>query len=412
MRALAIRRSWQEKVTVGHLGGSMKFLFITSRNVINTCGELRLIKNRALALHAQHGVVTDFLVFRSKKCLNKPREPIGGGSTLTEFLFNAKNPFTYLSRRAALKKECDRRIASGEYDVVILSGMLAFGLAKRIKKRFPEVKLVFDMHGAIEELIEFGAGGAKGIAKRILYKLMKGIERRSVPHADGIMAVSHALKDYVITQYGAEDKQYFIIPCAQGKAQLCREQIDKNRAIYREKYGIADDDILFVYSGGLSAWQCTDQSVELFKAVKAQIPNAKMLFLTGNTAAVKAKYADAGVIVDSVSPDLVNDVLCAGDYAFMIREPSFTNLVAYPNKFIEYVSSGMKIVATESVADVAEQIKRYDVGVILGDNRAEELISAVSRGYTRLADLEARNALLDDVCFENRIIPLVEFAGK
>jgi hypothetical protein len=209
-----------------------------------------------------------------------------------------------------------------------------------------------------------------------------------------------------------EDKEYFIIPCAQGRTQLDAGKINATRALYREKYGVKDDETLFVYSGGLSAWQCTDESVMLFDAVKQRVPGCKMLFLTGNTAAVKEKYAESGIIVDSAPVHLVNDVLTAGDYAFMLREPTTTNLVAYPNKFIEYVSSGMKIIATESVIDVANQIEKYGVGTILKDNFVEELSDTVKSGYDRLSDIEQRNELLADVCFENRIVPLVEFAGK
>lgn len=390
----------------------MKILFVTSRNVVNTCGELRLIKNRALALYREYGIVTDYLVFRSRACLNKKREAMEGESTLTEFLFNLKNPFTYLSKKRALKAECYDRLASGAYDAVVLSGPFVFGMAKDIKKRFPDAKLIFDMHGAIEELVEYGAGGAKGVVKTVLYKLLKRSEKKAVVYADGIMAVSHALKNYLGGQYGVTDKRYFIIPCAIGKTTLSADKIEDNRAVYRQKYGVKDDEILFVYSGGLSAWQCTDRSVALFKEIRQELPNAKMLFLTGNTEVVKQKYSSDGIIVDSAPVELVNDVLCAGDYAFMLREKSFTNEVAYPNKFIEYVSSGMKVVATENVVDVADQIRKFGVGVILREDYGAELMEFVKTGYDRLADLEGRNALIDDVCFENRIKALVEFLGE
>ncbi len=41
-----------------------KILFITSRNIISTCGELRLIKNRANVLKEAYGYTTDFIAYR------------------------------------------------------------------------------------------------------------------------------------------------------------------------------------------------------------------------------------------------------------------------------------------------------------------------------------------------------------
>jgi len=38
--------------------------------------------------------------------------------------------------------------------------------------------------------------------------------------------------------------------------------------------------------------------------------------------------------------------------------------VAFPNKFLEYVQSGMSIFTTPNVYEIAEQIKKYDLGVL------------------------------------------------
>ena len=74
-----------------------RILFITNRNIINTCGELRLIKNRAETLYSSFGFSTDFVVFTNKK-RNNP-EAIHSGGTLKSFEYSLKNPFSYVKAK-------------------------------------------------------------------------------------------------------------------------------------------------------------------------------------------------------------------------------------------------------------------------------------------------------------------------
>ena len=259
----------------------MSILFVTNRNIINTCGELRLIKNRAVALQREYGVETDFLVFRSDKCQKHPQEEIGANSTLGKYLYKDKNVFSFLQQWRAFKKQVFQRVKDNEYDAVVLSGNLAFRLAKQLKKKYPNTRLVFDVHGAIEELIEFGGKGKLSrMIKRTLFYVLKSIERKHMKYADGLFVVSNALKDYLIKEYKIDGKEFFLVPCAQNRYELDKAQKQENRAKYREKYGIESNEKLFIYSGGLSPWQCVEESVALFKEIQSVEENCKLLLLT------------------------------------------------------------------------------------------------------------------------------------
>ena len=94
----------------------------------------------------------------------------------------------------------------------------------------------------------------------------------------------------------------------------------------------------------------------------------------------------------------------------MLRQNFVTNNVAYPNKFIEYVVSGMKVIATPFVNDIATQINKYGVGLVLNDFNADTLAGYVLESSSEyMSDLDRRQALLDDVCFENRLKQVKEF---
>ena len=77
---------------------------------------------------------------------------------------------------------------------------------------------------------------------------------------------------------------------------------------------------------------------------------------------------EKSVIIDSYSPNELVHALRAGDFAFLLRKNSKTNNVAFPNKFLEYVQSGMRIITTPYVYEIARQVKKFDIGYIWNFN--------------------------------------------
>jgi len=182
----------------------------------------------------------------------------------------------------------------------------------------------------------------------------------------------------------------------------------KSRNEARKRYGIAEEEKVFVYSGGVSPWQCIEESVELFNKIAMRLNNCKMLLLSGDKTAVE-KYASEKIIVDSLQYSAVNSTICAGDFAFLLRKDCVTNNVAYPNKFIEYVQSGMKIIATPYVKDVAEQIDEYNLGVVIEDFNDEPILNLLMNSEGYMLDKNNRQELLNNVNFCNRLLPCVKF---
>jgi len=385
----------------------MKVLLITSRNVYGTSGELRLIKNRTETLLHSYGVETDILLFKRDRVLKHPQEIFDYASFEGVFYNWYNHPFKFCGFLSLIKK----RLNENQYDAVVVSGgFLLFNMVKRIKKLSPNTKIIVDIHGTIEELKEFpGENTFQKFIRKFFYKTTKHFQRKSFPLTDGFFVVSNALKEHIKEGApGLKDKFYFIIPCGIKETEIDYNESLKNRTIYREKYNIADDEILFIYSGGVSPWQCIEESVSLFKHFsEGTNKKCKMLILSGNLNYI-IKFRCENIITDSYSGDEVRKVLCAGDYAFLLRGDFMTNHVAYPNKFLEYVSSGMKIIATENVDDVAMQIRDYSVGVIVHfEDKLSNVLSADSERY--LSDIKERNALLLATSFETTLKPFVKF---
>ena len=382
-----------------------KVLFVTTRNIVTTCGELRLIKNRAEALYKDYGYVTDYLALVTKKDKSKC-ESMDFESTLTYFEYVKKNPITYFTAQNKFIKELRNKLQNNKYDFIIISGSLAFKYIKEVRKYAKNTRVFADVHGAAEELIEFGGNNiVKKTVSTTLYKIFKYNEKKYLPQFDDYFAVSNGLKKYLITEYGV-NKNVHIVPCSVKLEEYTSEDLKKFREETRKKYKIKHNEILFIYSGGVSPWQCIEQTVDVFKKIKQyDIENrCKLLILSGNLQYIQ-KFKDEYILVDSLPAELIPVTLPCADFAFMLRENYVTNNVAYPNKFLEYVSSGMRIIATPFVYDVAEQIKEYNLGYILKDACFEKGIIdyCFNNDFKFADDLDNRKTLLRDVSFKNRL---------
>lgn len=387
-----------------------RLLLISSRNLYNTSGELRLVKNRTETLLNKYQVSTDFVVLKAKKVLRKPQEEIPNRSyklfthQIYDFKVREREMFHYLKDLIARQEE--------PFTAIVLSGVLVIPLVTKLKELTPSTKFFADLHGAFEELIEFPDKSlVKDLGRKAYYRIAKRNEKRYLKEFDGFYSVSNALKNYIETEYQIQGKPFFIIPCGIPQTEVEVESSLANRTLFRSKYGLEKNDILFIYSGGVSPWQCIEESVKMFERLKSNTSKrVKLLLLSGNKAAIE-RFKSEDVFIDSYSGEEVRKVLCAGDFAFMLRQDLVTNNVAYPNKFLEYVSAGLQVISTTAVRDIAEQIMQYKVGHIVdlnGEIEPQWLESFVPY----LQDAEQRNALLKATSFETTLAPFVEFIEK
>lgn len=282
-----------------------------------------------------------------------------------------------------------------------------------VKKHNKDQKVVADIHGTENELIEFNPSNlVKRTMRHAFYYYGNHVGKKYLPMFDGYLCVSHALRAHVMEKYGVTNDRFFIVPCAINFKGINVQMAWANRKEIRKKYGISDDEIVFIYSGGTSPWQCIDESVELYQKLKMQFDGRKtrICLFSGDLQTLE-KYKADDVVIDSLPPSLVSKTLNMGDYAFMLRGDFVTNNVAYPNKFLEYIAGGLNVIATPYVYDVRNQIKEYGIGEIIDfDGSGVEQIKSSFHEY--MSDVDKREQLLNSTCFANTLKPLVEFVKK
>lgn len=379
-----------------------KLLFVTNRNILSTSGELRLIKNRAEALYNDKGIVTDFLVLSKKERIkNKTETIMAGGSTFT-YEVSVDRPMITMSSHRAVIREIKNRLGKNDYGAVILSGFAMPSYAKRIKHN-GNIPILLDIHGAAEDMLELAKTSSKlkGIIFHIFYHMDKIITRKSLPYIDGLFVVTDALREYFKVRYPVKKKcQFFIIPCATDGIRFDQEEYLIDRKKYRDKYHIDNDEIVFIYSGGVSPWQCVSETIELYKKIADGVKKkTRLLMFSHNRDTIASMAAgDVRIQIDSYSPEELMHALHAGDFAFLLRTNCLTNNVAFPNKYLEYVQSGMKIITTPYVKEIAKQVKENDLGYIYDfDDKVEAL-----RKYIQDDDLfEDRSECINSILQHN-----------
>ena len=206
---------------------------------------------------------------------------------------------------------------------------------------------------------------------------------------------------------------FFRIPCATTTTPLSIDEYNENRKKYREKYNIANNEVVFIYSGGVSSWQCIEETIALYKGIASKSKTSMRLLVFSHMRETIEKIVrnDKSIIIDSYQPDELEKALCAGDYAFLIRRKSIINEVAFPNKYLEYVKSGMQIITTPYVDEIARQIEKYGIGYIhdLGQP-LEPLINYVNCNTIDKNEMIRKSEeILDYNGFKKRLLPFINF---
>lgn len=341
-----------------------KVLFVTSRNILTTSGELRLIKNRAEALYKYYHIASDFLVWQSKERINSgKREIISAGGDFSAVVLSVSNiPASYCK----FKRKLIELLNKNQYSAVILSGVGMPLFIRTIQSNYNKIVGV-DIHGSSEDIVLLSRGGT--ILSKIKSRLVFSVDyyplKRNMRFADYCFVVTKELRDYVRERFHTTDRTKFIIaPCATDNSHFDKKEYEKNRQKYREKYGFDDSTPVFVYSGGVSRWQCIEETLQLFTQILEHIPKARLLFFSHRVDDIKRLTNREEIIFDSYVPDELGNALCAADFAFLLREDCVTNNVAFPNKYLEYVKSGLKIVTTPYLYEIADQINKYKIGYL------------------------------------------------
>ncbi|PBN47936.1 hypothetical protein [Capnocytophaga sputigena] len=138
-----------------------------------------------------------------------------------------------------------------------------------------------------------------------------------------------------------------------------------NKHLQRDTFFIANKYATpsFVYAGSLSAWQCFEETVEIYKKIEDTLDNSKLTVLTAEEERAKIILKEKGIQrfeVKYVPLIQLDNELSKHKYGFLIRKEHIVNYVATPTKMNSYLSVGLIPIFTDAVADFNTKINLQD----------------------------------------------------
>jgi hypothetical protein len=264
-----------------------------------------------------------------------------------------------------------------------------------IVKKIRRFRLVWDARG--DSLSEF-----RETAQRLPWHSrwmaplkIRAISKRlkmAVRHADYAIFVSEALRKLQGSTFPIE--RTVVVPCLADEDLFYFEQNLREES--RRKLGYSETDIVIVYVGSTSIWQCVPETITLMEQAMRANAACKALVVTPSREAFEQAFpADLRDRVNISSGNLgdMNSFLNAADFGVLLRKPNAINRVASPVKFAEYSLAGLTVVTTGAVEQIEE------IGERLGNTLdAKECIEVYVKNGKKPADrasmaIRARMAL-------------------
>lgn len=215
----------------------------------------------------------------------------------------------------------------------------------------PKTKIIVDFHGAQPEEMIY----ENPQIKKSLYDHYEKYERFSCEISDCIICQSDEMKRHLISKYNADGEKIAVFKCGVNVSHFNIKSKEEKKSV-RAELGIAENDIVFVYAGGIYKWQKIEASLDIFKKYNLHNPASKFLILTRDNDKLNAileneEWNDikSSIIVTSAPYEKVPRYLNAADIAYLIRDNVVLNAVASPTKLAEYLACGLPII-TSSVA--------------------------------------------------------------
>lgn len=184
------------------------------------------------------------------------------------------------------------------------------------------------------------------------------IEYFALSKAKYLFMVSKSMLKHFKNKYHKDysDKTY-IMPCY-------NSEINQELFFTPGKY----ENNTFCYVGGLSVWQCFQETIELYSKIEERVPNVKLKIFTSEQTKAKAILENNRVKnyeVKYVKPDQLVNELASCKYGFIIRAKSPVNYVATPTKLSNYMAAGLIPIVSNSVGFFEEILGNTKNAIVL-----------------------------------------------
>ena len=227
--------------------------------------------------------------------------------------------------------------------------------------RLTGTPFIFDMRALWPEELIVADRITRG---SVIHKILSYLEKVCIRDAAAVVSLTDAAVGYLCSVYPFETqkKRIAVIPtCA---------DLQRFKPLNKQ----ADDHVYGCVGTVLSGWFLKDWLNTFFNIVANQDPESKLEIVTRDDAS-KIRAAldlkgnlDGRLAIFSSQPENVHEILQKHSISVMFFTPGISKLGSAPTRLGEALGCSLPVVANEGVGDVADIIRRYNVGVIVKNN--------------------------------------------
>lgn len=254
-----------------------------------------------------------------------------------------------------------------------------------ISKMLFKSKIVYDTHE-----LETETNGLKGIRKA----LSKFMERKLMTYIDMTLVVSENIADWYVNEYNIYRPTVIL--------NVPNYRALKNNNHFREQLGIREDQIIFLYQGGLIEGRGINLILDAFKS--RQGDRLVVVFMgygeLDKSIKVTAKKFNNIYFFPAVSPQVVLEYTSSADVGIsLIENTCLSYYYCMPNKLFEYAMAGLPVLVS-NMKDMSELVTKNNMGKVITSLSARD-INRVLDGFLQY-DLQKMKKSAHDVALENR----------
>ncbi len=244
-------------------------------------------------------------------------------------------------------------------------------------------RYVYDVRGDIVD--ENKARGRSRLRQFVLQRIESFVIRK----ASQVTTVTTTLAQLIKQRAGLKTIPDVIPSCIDSN-QMRYDEITRERV--RKELGYTENDIVAVYSGGVSKYQCLPEMISLWRTLLRNGNTVKFLLIVSadraqieKTAGSLQDFKDRITVLNLPRREVFN-YLQAADVGFLLRESRNLNAAASPVKFAEYLAAGLGIVTSPDIGDLSATVESNKIGVLIRPaleyDKLEELNRFISVNLT------------------------------
>jgi len=258
-----------------------------------------------------------------------------------------------------------------KFDMVHCRSYIASEAGLTLKQK-TGIKLLFDMRGFwADERVDNGQWDLKKTFYKKLYQHYKRKEKEFLLNADGIVSLTKAGKNHLLSLPEYKELSIDVIPCCADLNHFDYNKTDERlRNQLKNELGISSGQKVIIYSGSIGGWYMTAEMFDFYKLLLVKHPEFVMLILTKDdrdkviNEAIAAGIPGDKIFVTYALREQMPGFLSLSDCSIFFIRPTFSKTASSPTKHAELMGMGVPVICND-IGDTGTIINATGTGAVI-----------------------------------------------